>query len=411
MKPKFLLIFLLSLTALGQKVTATLQPVVRPGLYRIALPRDITAYAVPGFGDLRLYDASGREIPYAIFTGEKSVSDTMIAKLPIVSSVAAKGKRSTYVIDLGNRKAVDALMLSVANTDAQKQYDLTGSNDGKKWFGILNRAMLGGLHDPEKTTAVAEIHFPLSDYRYLKLAFNDSLSLPIDLKWAARKTGAHAKPAAFETFPPANWKISTDIASKRTIITANFVRPEIIDGISLNITGPDFYRRQARITVQRTESHGRHRRRRTVVEPYCFFELRSGSPGAFRIPRFSGRSIRIEIDNRDNQPLEVKGIRFGQEIAYAAADLKPGETYRLTVGEKGKAAPDYDIAMREINPESVPSASVKSVAVSQNTGRKPAAGAHFWQQNWFVWACIICGGGVLAFFAFSLVKDVRDGES
>ena len=73
------------------------------------------------------------------------------------------------------------MVFTIANYSGSKTYNLSGSNNQKQWFGLVNKGYLYNLQNAENTSVEKVVSFPLCEYKYLKIDFNDSNSLPINV--------------------------------------------------------------------------------------------------------------------------------------------------------------------------------------------------------------------------------------
>jgi hypothetical protein len=165
-------------------------------------PGDATATAVGGLGDLRLYDPSGREVPYLLASNPPSepVWRPAEALLPIAPVETEREKTSGFEADLGAATAVDRFRVEGLPAPYLKRVKLEASGDRARWTLLADEATLFDL--PESQLRLTSLSFPAGTYRYFRLTWDDSRSarLPRPMAAAAREVAA-AVPAPTLTAP------------------------------------------------------------------------------------------------------------------------------------------------------------------------------------------------------------------
>ncbi|MGZ4091130.1 MAG: hypothetical protein ACXVNO_10455, partial [Bacteroidia bacterium] len=203
----------------------------------------------------------------------------------------------------------------------------------------------------------------------------------------------------------------TNKENKASIYHINFNVPTIIDNISFKVKVPNFYKRSARIFVNRTRTvkHKEENYKEVVFE----FELNSNTNTSFDLFNFREKEFEIEISNEDNPPLEFEAVELKQLQTYLVADFKTNENYVLFVGDKKLKAPVYDI---EYFKNKI-SQFIPTLEVSELKPLPPVAAEliiapekHFWQEPWFLWGCITIASFLLFLFSIRVLKDMKKGD-
>lgn len=117
------------------------------------------------------------------------------------------------------------------------------------------------------------------------------------------------------------------------------------------------------------------------------------------------RHYRIVIDNQDNPPLTILGLRARENLYEALFFPKPGCRYRLYYGGSGVPAPSYDTAtvLTAILPGATAAWSLGDE--QKNPGFKPGARSSFNSKRLLI-AAIVLMVGVLAWAMFRITKQV-----
>ena len=403
-----LLLMLTVVSAFGQidTVTGKIDAVSTDGLHLIPIPHTVRSYATPNLHDLRIWDAIGNQVPYFV-QPETAYAYTTVSNFTpfaIISSTRIADSSATYIFKNPNATIKQAV-LNIANYQGVKDYKLEGSHDGNQWFGIVNNGTLQNLNHPEDTSVYKVIEFPICNYPYLKLVFNDRYSLPLNLLSIGEATAKTVQlvPVIMEALPEPT--ITFSEVDKSTQIHINFKRPEIINQLKLDISSPDLYSRTA--TLYTLGEREVNRVKETYRQNITTFELRSDRPLVFDIPTTLAQDVYLEIENKDNPKLHIPSIQIMQIPVYVVANLKAKQTYNITAGNDALSAPDYDISevTNTLN-QALPIANIVDVTYVQS--EEPATQSpSFWQQPWFMWCCIGVAALIIFYYAFTLIKDMN----
>ncbi|MBC7845901.1 MAG: hypothetical protein H7Y10_05370 [Flavobacterium sp.] len=405
---KFLVVLFAVNSLLAQhKTTAKIETVKESGLHKIILPAEIRSLSKEELGDFRILDAKGIEVPYYIFQGNNQINYSSFSEFKILSKIAIPKSKTTIVFE--NPKAsIDEIVLSITNSDVTKSYSISGSNNQKEWFGLVNNSLLNGLENSEATSVYKTISLPLTSYRYLKIEFNDKKTLPINVLKIGFFTNKTSNPKMEEIFPK-SIRIAQFSSPKNTRFYINFNRPQIVNQIDFTITSPNLFQRNAQIFVNKKRQM--NQKSAPFPEMIFAFEMSSNQKNTFSIPQLFEKECFIEIENKDNQPLTIAKIHFFQNQVAVITDLKANEKYTVTTGNQKLYSPEYDLenfkdSMNNNLPE------VKMYDIKHDTSpKRNNQDKSFWQQSWFMWLCIGLGGIAILYFTTNLIKDMKNNSS
>lgn len=401
---KFLIIILAVNSLLAQyKTTAIVKTIKESGLHKIVLPAEIRSYSKEELSDFRILDSKEKEVPYYILQENEELSSSSFSECKIISKTLVQKNKTTIIFE-NPKTSIEEIILSIINTDVSKSYSISGSNNQKEWFGLVNNSILNGLKNSENTSVLKAIPLPLTSYRYLKIDFNDKKTLPINVLKIGYLTTKTSNPKLEEVFPK-SMRISQFASPKKTQIQVSFHNPQIVNQISFHITNPNLYRRNARIFVNKKSTT--KQKKAIFQETLSNFELNSDTKNTFNIPQILEKECFIEIENRDNPPLTLAKIKFFQKQIAVIADLKANEKYTIQTGNPKLPTPEYDLEnFRNSIDNNLPEAKIYNIKHldSQKTNLKNQS---IWQQAWFMWLCIVLGGIAVAFFTKSLIKDMK----
>lgn len=108
------------------------------------VPPEIRSNSKDDLGDFRIFDAKNNEVPYFLVADAPEKRDEQFEEFKIISKVS-DNKKSTS-IEIENPKAqINGLKLIISNSEVTKKYRISGSNDQKEWFGLVNNGELSDL--------------------------------------------------------------------------------------------------------------------------------------------------------------------------------------------------------------------------------------------------------------------------
>ena len=403
---KFLLLLLVSCYGFAQEftVSAKLSGIKQDGLHSVVLSPDFRACADANLNGIRIKDSKGKEIPYFLQNANKNISKYNFKEYEIVSKNVVTDTSSQVIIKNTPDTKWDQVTLAIANTDASKTYSISGSNDNTQWFGLVNNQMLGDLYSHTDTLVYKTLSMPVNAYRYIKISFNDKKTLPVNILAAGKVIGSQTT-AQLQEVANTHVKITQLILEKRTRITISFNNPVTVNKIAFAIKGPAFYQRNATLLVPRVRS--KRKKTITYMEEAYAFDLNSASKNDLENLNLTEDKIVIEVENKDNEPLDIASIKVYQAPVNLIGYFKAGENYTVLAGNPKLSEPDYDIKnFKDQVSDTIPKA-VLAKAVVLSARPKGINGGN---SPWIMWACIAAGALILSYFCYSLVQDLNKKE-
>ena len=325
------------------------------GPNRLDVDVALLAGSAPGFPDLRLFDASGREVPYLIIQPRNRERRWTGSTLLDVSSTKTT---SGFEADLGALRQIDRLRLNGIRTPYLKHVTLEGSGDRSHWTVLADTTV---FDLPDQNLRRAEIGFTSGSYRYLRVTWDDRNSARV-----MRPDSADVR--LYEALAPSEplrailltQKLASEPAKSRYRI--DLPGPRLpISAIEVNSGGDDVFRNATVTEPQLTNGAivpatlGAALLRRAVRNGFVAAET------AIPIAPPSGRELGLVIDDGSNPPLPelTATARFTPQpwIYFESADASP---LVARYGDVRLAAPHYDLE-----------------AARQYVGRAPVAIAHW----------------------------------
>lgn len=379
--------------------SATLPPVVHDGYYSIVLSPEVTGRSREDLSDLRLLDPSGKEVAYLIEREPALYERAWMKSYKLLRN--ERVKRTTIIeMEADSLTTVDELLVRVRNARVSKRARITGSDDRTDWYMIQDDRLAVGEGDGA-TSVLRFVDLPLSDYRYYRIALDDSLSAPVQVLDLGHSARARSE-GRYTTIDGLSFTRTEDRSTTR--IALNGRSPFSADRLVFDIRSDAPFQRQARFArhVRYTARENKREVTRTSEERLGDFTLTRSSRGTVQAPNGIVDTLFILIDNGNDRPLDISGIRAFQLEERMVAKLNAGLPYTITTANAKAKMPRYDIAhFRDSLPETLGTLDVPAMTARPVT---PKAGPSFAPSMYWVWAAIIVIGAVIAFSAVRLLR-------
>ena len=396
------LIYCLFITGFGfsQSHKATLSKIQKDGFHKITISSEVRSVSQDNLAYFRILDKNKKEVPFANFDNAHHNS-LLFQKLDVLSKTRSKDSITSIIVSLNELKNVTELSLVISNTTINKAYSISGSNNQQDWFGLVSNQTLNDLTNANGNTITKSIVLPRNNYKFLRFDFNDKKSLPINVLEIGYYKGGR-KDIETTYLTDFKYKISQDQKHKKTIITFNSNNFQRVDGISFDVKTKLFLR-NASVFVNTTRKV--RKRKENFKQEISSFNLNSNTSNTFQINSFFEKEFTIEIDNQDNQPLDISKIKVFQNTVSILADLKANEKYEVII-DATLSQPNYDLAnfTQNISAE-LPEATISNLK-KINSESKDTSEKAFWQKPVFLWSAILLTLALLAYFVFSMLKEV-----
>lgn len=402
---RYSLFFLVVLTQLcfGQQTKAQLEKVSEKGFYRIRVSPEIRSASKINLGDLRIFDSKKKEVPYLIKTQLQPIQTSQFEAFPILSKSTIAKKSSSVIVENPESK-ISQLTFIIANSDTNKKLSISGSNDQKQWFGIANSIELFDMNDPNSTQVTQTIDFPQCSYQFLKIDFDDTKTLPVNVLQIGTINSSFSS-SQWEEIQPKNRFITQLPREKNTLHQIVLNRPQSIEKLIIKVKQPTLFNREVRVYT--SETIKKNNATTTNQETVAQFTLSSKGTNEFDLVPDKTSELYIEITNGDNPPLEIESIQLYQKPLFLIAELNPNEEYTVVTADEQLFAPSYDLAHFENEIKNILGEIKMTNSQQEITEKKTSPTKSFWQQPWFMWLCIIVAGITILYFSIGLAKDLK----
>ncbi len=349
------------------------------GLVKMPLPLETLSSARIQGEDIRLQTETGKEIPYVLEFPASVVLKKNAAR-DFKTSVAGNTTRLT--IETGSEEILSAVELETPAPNFFKSAKIEGSTDGGTWKVLRDGAPFfhqDGIREQKLT-------FPDGIWSHLRITIDDSRTPPV----VFTRVLLHAAPEAVN----------------RLAIPVTLESRVEEDGVSrIKLRFPFAHLFLSDITIDSPESVFR---RTAILSEWHFAdgEIREKTLAEdilYRIPQGSKISLAasgeksltlaaatLAIDNADNAPLKVSGVRAWHRPVHLVFYSEGPGTLRLLTGNAVCAAPRYDLASlggqlksaKNISPKAGPHTLNPAFILSNEFQDIPALGAF---QNLRAW--------------------------
>lgn len=400
-KTSCIFVLLLSFFGYSQNYKGEISDVKVSGLNQITIDSKIRAVAKDDLRYMRILDSKNKQVPYTFVT-RKNQSESY-SPFKIVSKISIQDSITTLVIQNEKASRIDQFNLQIENTSLSKTYAVSGSIDGETWFGLVENQMLTDLAATNATSVSKTISFPTNTYGFLRIVFDDENSLPLNIR-SVGIAETQLVPEQLLKISDFKYKINEDKIRKVTQIVFTATNNHQIDALSFDIS-TDYFNRNAKLMVKRKR---KSKLRESIYdETLTNFKLNSKQSKTIFLEAINEKSFIIEIENYDNQPLQISAVQVMQKPIWVVSDLKNTETYKVII-DTTLFKPKYDleefVAETAVN---FPEVSISNFKKTEIENALPAE-KQFWQTPLFMWICIVFGGALVAYFAFGLLKDMRE---
>jgi hypothetical protein len=138
------------------------------GLLDFVLDVPALAKSRTDHADLRLYDAAGKEIPYALRILRESSSTELLKAREFNRGVRGGAAEASY--DLGEQPGEhNQVQIDTAGENFRRRVKVEGSHDAKQWSAVVTEAFIFRFAAAQGRADERSVPYPVSRYRYLRV--------------------------------------------------------------------------------------------------------------------------------------------------------------------------------------------------------------------------------------------------
>lgn len=378
---------------------ATLPKVEKDGFYRIPLTPELTKYLTDDFSNIRIYNSANAEVPYVLETESPRYFTEEFKEYEIIEKRQIKNCCTSLVLRNPEGNSINNIVLSIRNAAITKNATLLGSDNQQDWFALKESFSISSIYNESKTSEIKIVDFPLSNYTYYNLQFDDSTSAPLNIVKAGYFKTSTEDGKFTEIL---NRTVQSDsLKEKRTFITISLDTTYHVDRLLLAMQGPAYFLRYASLSVKKQRLN-KKKEVEFIFEPILGFEISSKQPSILEFTGMRTSELLIEIDNRDNPSLQVASVNALQLNRYLTAWLKADDVYRLKLGNAEMQQPNYDLVFFK---DKIPADPIVLTAGKVTLYEQKKSTTTLFTSRAIIWIAIGAIAVVLAVMSIRLINE------
>lgn len=368
---------------------ADLNEVSQDGFYKIALTPAITGRCHnTAYGDVRIVH-NGQQVPYLQEHG--MVMPVHKAVFPVITRSIDTARQFYVIFENAGQVLLDHLLLDIENADIVRALTLSGSDNNTDWYAIREDFNWNLSGENQKS-----ITFPVVHYRYLKLVFNGSGKLPVNVLHAQTLTPGAGEQSYMLLPTPA---ITQKDSNRSSYLTLKFDHKYKVSKLELTASGPKYFYCAATVST----FSGKYE------NGYASVNLSSGTQTiTLDVPH--AEEIKVIISNEDSPPIHIDGVRAFQDAQYVTAYLERGKSYQLVFGDSTATAPVYDLGFfKDSIGRKIPELGIGAIEATKQGKAVTASSAS--DNKWLLWSVLIILLAGLSLVTFKMVRKIGATES
>lgn len=309
--------------------------------HKVVLPDEIFGKVSGNLSDIRIIGITANkdtvEAPYLLRLTSEKVSRNDVSFNTLNSSHNGKGYYFTF--EIPTKEPVNKMELEFKQQNFDWRLKLEGSQNQQEWFTVIEDYRILSIYNELTDFQFTKILFPNSRYRFFRLliASKDKPELTV-----AKISKQEVINGAFRNYTIEKTKTKEDKQARQTEIEIDLKLPVPVSYIKIGIKDTyDFYRP---VNIKyltdsvKTEQGWK----------YNYSTLASGTLNSLEENEFKFKStilqkLKIQIHNRDNQPLSIGTIEIKGYTHELVARFTEPANYFLVYGNKNASKPKYDI--------------------------------------------------------------------
>jgi hypothetical protein len=327
-------------------VTIVRKPIRLPALQQPAyveavLDADVYRDAAPGLGDLRLRDGSGAEVAYVLRRHERPATRAE-REVPLTDLQRTERGEVRFVLDLGPRPGLHnrvRIRIDGSLENFRVPVAIETSEDRQAWHLVR---LAGYIYAVEGETRARDtaVRYPPSTARYLRVSIL-SPAPPLFPVTGATVIAETPADRSEEAVPAELVEHREDGVRKATALLLDLGGRRPVDRLELDVADRTFHRVVVvEGSADRLAWHPVATGAVSAVETARARERHT----ALSFAEQPARWLRLVIQNGDDRPLRVSGVRLFAVRRGVVFQAVPGQTYTLDYGDPSRPPPRYDLA-------------------------------------------------------------------
>ena len=314
------------------------------GLHDVVLDAGVLDKCRRDHGDLRLYNAVGKEVPYAFRIRHKTQTSTAFQATEFNKS--AIGEVAEISLDLGQQPAEhNQVKVSATGRNFRRRVDVDGSLDGVNWSNLVTHALIFRFSTATASADERAVPYSTSRFRYLRIRVHadrdvDTRAPGIDGVTVQRTIHDDGEELTFPLMQPVRVPVREN-GRAASAYPINLGGRIPLHGLLIEIVGASFSRPYRLDIVDDSSSR--------------LLKLSQGTSGRqevdatfvrTRFPETFGNELKLTVIDDRNPPLVIRSIAAlsaARQLIFDAAQSGEGP-WMLYYGNLNASPPNYDFA-------------------------------------------------------------------
>lgn len=381
-----------------------------PGIYDFTIPLEVMDKSREDLADLRLHDANGKEIPYALRI-RSEVDDRQVIGGSLFNQANA-GSASEASVDLGEERGEhNEVEIQTAGTNFRRRVAIEGGDTGTDWKTLQTGALLFSFQSQNKTVQSNRVSYPTSRFRYLRVrVFADELSdtapPTITNVSAVRAVRAKGELTTWDVNVPA-YQLLRSQGAPSSAWSIDLGARVPCDRLILDVDDASFSR------AFQVETGDDPQNLRLIASGELTRHVGERTPLVIHFDQQEHvRKLRLLIKDYSNQTLTITAIKGGAPARQAIFELKqtPAQPLRLFFGNSSATAPHYDFEKELFTRLSITPVRIGSGPATNNPDFKPEPLPLTERIPWLIYIVLTLSSIALGLILFSLARSTTRAE-
>jgi hypothetical protein len=305
---------------------------VAPAVSAVSLDPGVYRAARADLADLRVI-RNGREVPYMLERLSARAEDREIPADVLDKSISGGALQITLAARSGARH--NLVRIATPRTNFRRRVTVETSDDNRRWSVVRQDAELFDFTDKDRAISVLSAGYPESTRPYVRLTipgWTDPDS--VGAAWIRFHKETPASRATLAVLSP---RPEQDAATRSTLLTLDLGAPLPCSRLEFDIATPRFSR-AAEVEFSADGKQWSFAARGVLAR------FTSGDTAALDFSEVHSRYLRVRAFNRDDQPLDFKGVRIETDERRLKFESSGGGAWWLYYGNPEAKAPEYDLA-------------------------------------------------------------------
>jgi hypothetical protein len=375
-------------------------------LYELVVPLPVMDKARADLADLRLFDSSNREVPYAIRI-RRDLDERREIPTRLFNYGFSGPSTSEVTVDLGvNTGEHNEIEVETSGTNFRRQVVIEGSDEGREWKTLSNDGVLFSFSFQNNVAESEKVSYPTSRYRYLRVKVSRDpitdretpLVTSVKVMMAVRERGF----LSTWDVPVPSYQLQRNQGAHATVWTLDLSGRVACDRLSLDIA-EDSFSRPFQVESIDDPQHIRLIGSGDLTRHY-------GEEKKLLVIYFNeeavARKLRLQITDYSNPTLNIQQITASAPARQLVFELKSpaSQPLRLYFGNENVPAPHYDFEKEVAARLSREPVQSRLGEVSPNPEYKPEPKPLTERAPWLIYIVLAVSSIALAFVLLSLAR-------